>query len=137
MASLDALASRVRTADVVDAIGRVHQHRCHLLDLVSPTPGCQLFGPAVTIAYFPACGAALPPERYNFKRLYYQAIERGAVGHVLVLASNGYTDASLGGGTKLSRVQNQRTSVPRRPSHPGETRSRVKTIHPMPTDGGS
>jgi 4-hydroxy-4-methyl-2-oxoglutarate aldolase len=97
MASLDALASRVRTADVVDAIGRVHQHRCHLLDLVSPTPGCQLFGPAVTIAYFPACGAALPPERYNFKRLYYQAIERGAVGHVLVLASNGYTDASLGG----------------------------------------
>jgi 4-hydroxy-4-methyl-2-oxoglutarate aldolase len=27
---------------------------------------------------------------------------------VLVLASNGYTDASLGGGTKLSRVQNHR-----------------------------
>ena len=108
MESLDALASRVRTAEIVDAMGRLHQHRCHLLDLVSPTPGRRLFGPAVTISYFPACGAALPPEPYNFRRLFYRAIEDGADGHVLVLASNGYTDASLGGGTKLSRVQNHR-----------------------------
>ena len=79
MESLDALASRVRTADIVDAMGRLHQHRCHLLDLVSPTPGRRLFGPAVTISYFPTCGAALPPERYNFKRLFYQAIEGGGV----------------------------------------------------------
>ena len=108
MESLDALAGRVRTADIVDAMGRRHQHRCHLLDLVSPTPGRRLFGPAVTISYFPACRAALPPERYNFKRLFYDAIEGGADGHVLVLGSNGYTDASLGGGTKLSRVRNHR-----------------------------
>lgn len=108
MESLHALAGRVRTADIVDAMGRGHQHRCHLLDLVSPTPGRRLFGPAVTISYFPACRAALPAERYNFKRLFYDAIEGGADGHVLVLASNGYTDASLGGGTKLSRVQNHR-----------------------------
>jgi regulator of RNase E activity RraA len=62
----------------------------------------------VTISYFPTCGTALPPERYNFKRLFYEAIEGGADGHVLVLAGNGYTDASLGGATKLSRVQNHR-----------------------------
>lgn len=108
MESLDALASRVRTADIVDAMGRQHRHRCHHLDLVSPTPGRRLFGPAVTISYFPTCGTTLPPERYNFKSLFYQAIEGGADGHVLVLASNGSTDASLGGGTKLSRVQNHR-----------------------------
>jgi 4-hydroxy-4-methyl-2-oxoglutarate aldolase len=108
MESLDALASRVRTADIVDAMGRLHRHRCHVLDLVSPTPGRRLFGPAVTIAYFPACRAALPPERHTFSRLFYQAIEHGAAGHVLVLASNGYTDASLAGGTKLSRAQNHR-----------------------------
>lgn len=108
MLSLDALAGRVRTADVVDAMGRRHHHRCHLLDLVSPTPGRQLFGPAVTISFFPACRTALPPERYNFKRLFYDAIEGGAKGHVLVLASNGHPNASLGGGTKLSRVQNHR-----------------------------
>ncbi|MCV7257108.1 RraA family protein [Mycobacterium shimoidei] len=108
MESLDALAGRVRTADIVDAMRRRHQHRCHLLDLVSPTPGRRLFGPAVTISYFPACRAALPPERYNFKRLFYDAIDGGGDGRVLVLASNGYTDASLGGGTKLSRVHNHR-----------------------------
>jgi 4-hydroxy-4-methyl-2-oxoglutarate aldolase len=108
MLSIDELDSRVRTADIVDAMGRVHRHRCHLLDLVSPTPGRRLFGPAVTISYLPACGTALPPDRYNFKRLFYEAIEGGADGHVLVLASNGYADASLGGGTKLSRVQNHR-----------------------------
>ena len=108
MEPLEALADRVRTADIVDAMGRRHRHRCHLLDLVSPTPGRRLFGPAVTISYFPACRAALPPERYTFSRLFYDAIEDGADGQVLVLASNGYTDASLGGGTKLSRVQNYR-----------------------------
>ncbi|OCB33881.1 dimethylmenaquinone methyltransferase [Mycobacterium malmoense] len=108
MESLDALAGRVRTADIVDAMGRLHRHRCHLLDLVSATPGRRLFGPAVTISYFPACRAALPPDRYNFKRLFYDAIKGGADGRVLVLASNGYTDASLGGGTKLSRVGNHR-----------------------------
>jgi 4-hydroxy-4-methyl-2-oxoglutarate aldolase len=108
MEALDALAGRVRTADIVDAMGRRHQHRCHLLDLVSPTPGRRLFGPALTISYFPACREALPRERYNFKRLFYDAIEGGADGRVLVLASNGYADTSLGGGTKLSRVQNHR-----------------------------
>src|ERR1700741_3324604 len=108
MNSLRELARRVRTADVVDAMGRLHQHRSDLLDLVSPTPGRVLFGPAVTISYFPACRTARPPERYNFKRLFYEAIADGAEGSVLVLASNGYTDTSLGGGTKLSRVQNHR-----------------------------
>ena len=61
----------LKCADLVDAMGRFHRHRCHVLDLVTPTPGRVLFGPAVTISYFPTCGAALPPERYNFKRLFY------------------------------------------------------------------
>lgn len=42
--SLGELARRVRTADVVDAMGRLHQHRSDLLDLVSPTPGRVLLG---------------------------------------------------------------------------------------------
>jgi len=108
MESLDALAGCVRTADIVDAIGRRHQHRCHLVDLVSPTPGRRLFGPAVTISYFPACRAALPPERYNFKRLFYDAIEGGADGHVLGPGQQRLHRCVTGGGTKLSRVQNHR-----------------------------
>ncbi len=93
------------TADLVDAIGRLHRHRCHILDLVSPTPGRVLFGPAVTISYFPSCSVALDPERYNLANLFYEAVGDEPEGKVVVLASNGYTDSSMGGGTKLSRLQ--------------------------------
>ena len=95
----------LKTADLVDAMGRLHRHRCHLLDLVSPTPGRVLFGPAVTISYFPSCSAGLDPERYNLANLFYEAVGDEPEGKVVVLASNGYTDASMGGGTKLSRLQ--------------------------------
>lgn len=93
------------TADLVDAMGRLHRHRCHILDLVSPTPGRVLFGPAVTISYFPSCSAALDPERYNLANLFYEAVGDEPEGKVVVLASNGYPDSSMGGGTKLSRLQ--------------------------------
>jgi len=96
----------LKAADLVDAMGRLHRHRCHILDLVSPTPGRVLFGPAVTISYFPSCSAGLNPERYNLQNLFYQAVGDDPEGKVLVLASNGYTDVSMGGGTKLSRLQN-------------------------------
>jgi 4-hydroxy-4-methyl-2-oxoglutarate aldolase len=95
----------LKCADLVDAMGRLHRHRCHILDLVSPTPGRVLFGPAVTISYHPSCSAALDPERYNLGNLFYQAVGDDPAGKVVVLASNGYTDASMGGGTKLMRLQ--------------------------------
>jgi hypothetical protein len=47
-------------------MGRVHRHRFHVLDLVSPTPGRVLFGAAVTISYFPSRSVALDPHRDNF-----------------------------------------------------------------------
>ncbi|MEJ8638048.1 MULTISPECIES: RraA family protein [Streptomyces] len=96
------LAARVRTADVVDAVGRFHRHRCHLTDLKSPTPDRLLFGPAVTVSYLPSCQKSLPTDRYNFTELFREAISDGGQGRVLVLASNGYPDASLGGKVKLS-----------------------------------
>jgi 4-hydroxy-4-methyl-2-oxoglutarate aldolase len=95
----------LKCADLVDAIGRLHRHRCHILDLVTPTPGRVLFGPAVTISYFPSCAADLDPERYNLANLFYEAVGDEPEGKVVVLASNGYTDVSMGGGTKLSRLQ--------------------------------
>jgi regulator of RNase E activity RraA len=96
----------LKTADLVDSMGRLHRHRCHILDLVSPTPGRVLFGPAVTISYFPSCSAAVDPKRYNLQTLFYEAVGEEPEGKVVVLASNGYTDVSMGGGTKLSRLQN-------------------------------
>ncbi len=47
------------------------------------------------------------PERYNLQTLFYEAVGEEPEGKVVVLASNGYTDVSMGGGTKLSRLQNQ------------------------------
>jgi 4-hydroxy-4-methyl-2-oxoglutarate aldolase len=95
----------LKTADLVDAMGRLHRHRCHLLDLVSPTPGRVLFGPAVTISYFPTCSALLDPDTYNLANLFYEAVDGEPEGKVVVLASNGYPEVSMGGGTKLSRLQ--------------------------------
>jgi 4-hydroxy-4-methyl-2-oxoglutarate aldolase len=95
----------LKTADIVDAMGHLHRHRCHILDLVSPVPERVLFGPAVTISYFPSCSAALDPERYNLANLFYEAVGEEPEGKVVVLASNGYTEVSMGGGTKLSRLE--------------------------------
>jgi 4-hydroxy-4-methyl-2-oxoglutarate aldolase len=95
----------LKCADLVDAMGRLHRHRCHILDLVSPTPGRALFGPAVTISYFPSCSEAFDPERYNLANLFYEAVGEEPAGKVVVLASNGYTGTSMGGGTKLLRLQ--------------------------------
>jgi regulator of RNase E activity RraA len=94
----------IKCADLVDAMGRIHRHRCHILDLVSPTPGRVLFGPAVTISYFPSCSADLDPDRYSLANLFYEAVGDEPAGKVVVLASNGYTDTSMGGGTKLLRL---------------------------------
>jgi 4-hydroxy-4-methyl-2-oxoglutarate aldolase len=104
-AALGEAARGLHCADIVDAVGRLHRHRCHFLDLVTPTPGRVLFGPAVTISYFPSCAAGLDPERYNLAELFYEAVGDSPAGKVLVLASNGYTEASMGGGTKLARLQ--------------------------------
>lgn len=104
--TLNEVLDQVGTADLVDAMGRLHRHRCHILDLVTPTPGRRLFGPAVTISYFPTCKAALDPTLYNFGKLFLEAVGEDPAGRVLVLAGNGHTDISLAGGTKLSRAHN-------------------------------
>ena len=104
--SLHDMLDRVSASDLVDAMGRLHRHRCHVLDLITPTPGRRLFGPAVTISYFPTCEAALDPRRYNFGRLFLEAAGDDPEGKVLVLAGNGHPDVSLAGGTKLSRAHN-------------------------------
>jgi regulator of RNase E activity RraA len=59
----------------------------------------------VTISYFPSCSAGLDPDKYIHVDLFYEAVGEEPEGKVVVLASNGYTHASMGGGTKLSRLQ--------------------------------
>ncbi|MDX2378085.1 RraA family protein [Microbacterium sp. LRZ72] len=93
-------AAELGCAALVDAMGRIHPHRAHLLPLHSPDPTRPLFGPAATIAFLPYRDD-LPQT--DFAHLFYQALGSTPLGRVLVLSSGGYPDASHGGGTKLSR----------------------------------
>lgn len=93
-------------AALVDAMGRFHQHRAHILSLVSPTPQRALFGPAATIAYLPYREDFTETNRLGFGGWFYRAVGESPQGTVLVLSSGGYPDASHGGGTKMSRLHN-------------------------------
>ena len=98
-----AQAERLGCATLVDAMGRVHSHRAHILALTSPDPSRALFGPAVTVGYVPYRDD-LSRDEVGFGELFYEAVGASPAGRVLVLSSGGYPDASHGGGTKLSRV---------------------------------
>jgi len=60
----------LKCADLVNAMGRMHRQRCHILDRVSPTPGRTLFGQAVRISYFPSCSADLNPTHCTLANLF-------------------------------------------------------------------
>lgn len=64
-----------------------------------------MFGPAATIAYLPYRDD-LPQADLGFAELFYDALGEHPGGQVLVLSNGGYPDASHGGGTKLSRIEN-------------------------------
>ncbi len=96
-------------ADVVDAMMMTFQHRAHVIHLDSPDPQRVLFGPAVTIGYVPVRKDLMDPAKHSLGPAFYRAIgDEDPTGKVHVMTSNGYADASLGGGTKLSRVKNHK-----------------------------
>lgn len=83
----------------------MHRHRCDVLDLVGPTPGRLLFGPAVTLSYLSSCGERLPAKRYNFARLFYEAIGKSGVARMTTTAApsgNRSTPTCPSCGRKLS-----------------------------------
>ncbi|WP_218002748.1 RraA family protein [Nocardia brevicatena] len=92
---------------MVDAMGRVHRHRAHILALKSPEPRRTMFGPAATIAFMPYRDD-VPQANLGFGELFYEALGQQPIGQVLVLSSGGYPDVSHGGGTKLGRVEYHR-----------------------------
>ena len=107
MIDIAAHVKKIKSASLVDAMGRMYQHKCFVLDMVSPVSGTIIFGQAVTMNFLPVREDLDSPEVNNYARLFYQAIEdQQGTGKVLVMASNGYKDVSMGGGTKHSRLQN-------------------------------
>ncbi len=96
-------------ADVVDAMMMTLPHRAHAIHFDSPDPQRVLFGAAVTIAYMPVRKDLMDPEKHSLGPAFYRAIgDEDPAGKVLVMASNGHPQTSLGGGTKLSRLRNHR-----------------------------
>ncbi|WP_074202225.1 RraA family protein [Octadecabacter temperatus] len=107
MMNLETLAEGLGVADVVDAMMMTHPHRAHIIDLTSPDPSRVLIGPAVTIGFLPVRKDFMDPDKHSLVPAIYRAVQNhDAKGAVLVMASNGHTKTSLGGGTKLSRVEN-------------------------------
>ncbi len=101
------LPDGVAVADVVDVMTSRFKHRAHILDLVSPEPGRVLFGPAVTVSFLPYREDLMDDRLHTLGPVFYDAIgSDDPAGKVLVMASNGHPDISLGGGTKLSRLRN-------------------------------
>lgn len=101
------LVAGLGVADVVDAMMTTYAHRAHIIELDSPDPARVLIGPAVTISFLPVRKDLMDPEKHSLGPAIYRAIaNHEPAGAVLVMASNGYIRTSLGGGTKLSRVDN-------------------------------
>ncbi len=104
---LKALTEGLGVADAVDAMMMTHPHRAHIIDLISPDPSRVLIGPAVTIGFLPVRKDFMDPDKHSLVPAIYRAVQdRDPKGAVLVMASNGHSKTSLGGGTKLSRVEN-------------------------------
>lgn len=107
--ALKELTQDLGVADVVDAMSMSFDHRAHIIHLDSPDPDRVLFGPVVTISYLPVRKDLMDPEKHSLGPAFYRAIgDADPTGKVLVMASNGHPETSLGGGTKLSRLQNHR-----------------------------
>lgn len=96
----------IDSASLTDAIARRYEHRADIPDLVSPVPGRHLFGPAVTLQMLPVRSDLRDPVTHSFARCFYEAVGDHAAGKVLVISSSGHHRTSVGGGTKLSRLQN-------------------------------
>ena len=104
----DPRTGNISSASLTDALGRLTTHTAHVLDLVSPTPGRILRGRAVTIRFVAFRSDVFDAEVNSFARLFYEAIPDDPEGAVLVLDSGGHPHVSVGGGTKLSRLQNRK-----------------------------
>ena len=101
------LVEGLATADIIDAMTRMFDHRAHISDLVSPDSTKVLFGPAVTVGFLPVRKDLMDPRKHSLGPAIYRSFaDRDVAGRVLVMSSSGHPHASLGGSTKLSRVKN-------------------------------
>jgi regulator of RNase E activity RraA len=94
----------VSASSLVDAMGARHSHPFYIRELVTPSPGRVLFGPACTISFLPARDDRDEAVANDFARLFYLAVGTAPEGAVLVMGGGGHPDAALAGARKMSRA---------------------------------
>lgn len=104
----DSRLDEVTSASISDAMDELFDHRAHIRDMVTPTPGRVLFGPAATIRLVPVRSDVYDEELHTFQRLFYEAVTEPREGHVLVLDTSGHLDSAIVGGNKATRLESHR-----------------------------
>lgn len=105
----DPRLARVRAPSLSDAMRKLRPHRAHVLDLVTPTPGRRLFGPAATLAFAPL-RVDLDQESVHFERWLDRALGDAPAHKVLVAASGSVPDAAVAGGVRLAMLERRRVA---------------------------
>lgn len=95
---------QARAPALSDAMRKLHPHRHHVLDLVTPTPGRVLVGEAATMLFAP-WRADVPKEAQDFERHLRVAVASGGDGKVLVCAAPGVEHAAMAGGVRLAMIE--------------------------------
>lgn len=98
-------AERVTSASLCDAMAARFDHRAHVIDLVSPSPGVIIFGPAATMSFMPNRRDLHSGDGDRFEALLDESTQGGAEGRVLVMGSAGHPDEALAGGRKVARIE--------------------------------
>lgn len=98
----------VSSESICDAMDELYDHKAYVRDLISPTPGRTLFGPAATIRFIPVREDAYDPNVHSFDRLFYEAVEEPREGQVLVIDTSGHFDLAIVGGNKATRLDANR-----------------------------
>lgn len=98
-------AERVTSASLCDAMAARFDHRAHVIDLVSPSPGVIIFGPAATMSFMPNRRDVHSGEVDRFEALLDESTQGDAEGRVLVMGSSGHPDEALAGGKKVARIE--------------------------------
>ena len=107
---LSALASQTSPASVSDVMARMGHHHQHQIEgVTAQTPERRLFAEAITLRSLPMRSdlaedvvAASGGDR--LKQPFDMAVELTTEGKVLVVDVSGWTGATIGGGTKFSRL---------------------------------
>ncbi len=104
---LESLVEGLAAADVIDAMTKLFGHHSHINALQGPPENTTIVGPAATVSFLPTRDDLMDQNKHSLGPAIYRALEgRKVEGAVLVMASNGHPETSLGGSTKLSRLEN-------------------------------